>query len=63
MIKSIPATDLEAGHVLALPMGKQAHVRVVKVGNKFVHFKTEYGLSKVERTSEVLIESDEEMPR
>lgn len=59
MIKSIAATKLQAGDVMALPMGKQAHVKVVKVGNKFVHFRTEYGLSKVEVNSEVLIEVEE----
>lgn len=59
MIKSIPATELKEGHVLALPMGRTATVKFAKIGLKFVSFSTEYGMSRVEKTSEVLIEVDE----
>lgn len=56
MNKSIPATDLKEGMVLALPMGRTATVKFVKIGLKFVNFATEYGMSRVEKFSEVLIE-------
>lgn len=48
MIRSIPATKLKIGDVLALPMGKTAHVANVRLGRTFVSFKTdEYGQSRV----------------
>lgn len=56
MIFSLPATRLEPGMVMALPMGRTATVQTAKVGTRFVTFKTEYGESRVERNSEVLIE-------
>ena len=56
MIKSIPATDLKEGMVLALPMGRTATVKFTKIGLKFVNISTEYGMSRVEKFSEVLIE-------
>lgn len=59
MIKSIPATELKEGHILALPMGRTATVKFTKIGLKFVSFSTEYGMSRVGKYDEVLIEVDE----
>ena len=57
MIKSIPATALKPGMVMALPMGRTAEVSTVKVGTKFVNFTTtEYGKSRVEKSAEILIQ-------
>lgn len=57
-MRSLPAVDLFVGAVLALPMGRTATVTEVKVGRLYVNFKTEYGPSRVERHSEVLIEGE-----
>lgn len=57
MIRSVPATDLAPGMVLALPMGRTATVREdVKVGTKYVTFRTEHGKTRVGRYEEVTIE-------
>jgi hypothetical protein len=61
MIKSVPATQLARGNVMALPMGRTATITDdPKIGTKFVSFKTEYGSTRVEKHSEVLLEVETE---
>jgi hypothetical protein len=59
MIRSIRAHELKPGDVLALPMGKTATVSSCDTGTKFVTFVTEHGISRVEKTSDVLLEVTE----
>ena len=60
MIRSIPATELQDGMVLALPFNKSATVSAVRVGRRIVMFRTEYGIAKVGIHDEVLIEVETE---
>lgn len=63
MVKSIKASHMEPGMMLALPMNKTATVTEVKLGHKFVNFKTEeYGPSRVLRDDEILIEETDNGP-
>lgn len=56
MIRSIGAEDLQVGMVMALPMGRTATVSEVKVGSRFVNFRTEYGPTRVEKSADILIQ-------
>ena len=56
-MRSIPATTLQKGDVLALPFGKTATISTdPKVGTKFVLFRTEHGPTRVGRYEEVMVE-------
>ena len=57
-MKEVKATALSPGHVLLLPFNKEAHITWVKVGRKFVNFKTEeHGPSRVGIHEKVLVQS------
>jgi hypothetical protein len=60
MVRSIKATALAPGMVMALPFGRTATVIEASVGNKYVNFTTEHGKSRVMRFDEVLIEEQED---
>ena len=60
MIREIPATELRAGMVMALPFGKTATVLYATVGRTYVNFRTEHGPSRVERGAPMLIEVPDE---
>jgi len=63
MLKSIPATTLSEGDVIALPMEKTATVTTTPlVGTKYVTFTTEYGLRRVSIYDEILLEVAEPDP-
>lgn len=56
----IKAENLEPGNVLLLPFNKEATVQdEPKVGYKFVTFKTEYGVTRVERGQEMHVKRKE----
>src|SRR5215212_3265870 len=58
--RMVANTDLRKGHVLALPMGRTATIaNDPKVGRQYVRFRTEYGLVRVEKTDETLVEVPE----
>jgi hypothetical protein len=59
MIREIQGRELQPGHVIALPMGRTATVREVKVGRVFATFVTEHGKSRVGLNDPVLLEVDE----
>lgn len=59
MIKSVNNTDLKAGDVLALPMGRNATIETVDVGTRFVSIKTEFGKTRLGRYDQSLIEVPE----
>lgn len=63
MLKSISATSLLEGDVIALPMGKTATVRKPPlIGTKYVSFSTEYGARRVSIYDTILLEVAEPDP-
>jgi len=60
MIRSIRATELKPGDVMALPFGKSATIHTARVGTHFVNIVTEHGPARINKYDEVLLEVNEE---